>query len=219
MTLEYSKVINTVIERLRNAHNLSIAKIRGRFFQMECNFFQKHITNKKVLVAGSGLGHDSFELAKYNKEVVGIEIIEKYVKISREEAEKRDLNNIVFKKGDFTELEYSDNYFDAAVLNMGTISNFDDKSKVIKELLRVSKKVYVDFYPPTENGLKKRQKMYEEEKWINVRIEGTKIVSDDGLDSISISKDEMLKIIQSIGGKVTFHEICDFALLAEIEDF
>jgi len=88
MSLKYedSKIIK---KRLEVAHNPRIAKIRGEFFQREYSFFKRYIKNQRVLIAGAGLGHDSFELAKYNKEVIGIELLKDLVKESKKIANKR----------------------------------------------------------------------------------------------------------------------------------
>lgn len=216
MSLEYQKSADIIIKRLESAHDIKRKHIRKDFFKAENKFFQAYIKNKKVLIAGSGLGHDTFELAKYNKEVIGIEIVEYFLDYSIDKLKELKLNNVKLKLGDFTKLSYKDKYFDAAILNMGTIGNFDDKEKVIKELLRVSKKVYLDFYKEDPTSLKIRKKMYEEEKWINVRIKGTTIKSDDGLESISIPKEEITKIVKKLKAKVKYYPILNFATMAEI---
>lgn len=216
MELEYKKLVKTIIERLTTAHDSTKAKIRGMFFQKENQFFKEHIKNQRVLVAGSGLGHDSFELARYNKKIVGIELLKELINIAQEKLKKLGLRNIEFKQGDFTKLQYPDNHFDSATLNMGTIGDIKNKIKAVEELLRVAGVLYLDFYPPTRKGLETRKKMYEEEEWQNVRIEGNAVVSDDGLYSDSISKKEMTETIESIGAKVEYYSLCDFAVMAEI---
>ena len=195
---------------------MSKEHIRKNFFLAEYSFLKKHIKNKKVLVAGSGLGHDSIEIAKNNKEVVGIELIKEYVGIAKKKVEEQRIKNVIFKQGDFRHLPYKDNIFDVAVLNMGTISDFKDKASVLKELLRVAKKVYFDFYPNTKKGLEKRKKMYGEEGWKKVRIYREIIVSDDGLYSESVPKEKIRKIAKTIRAEVTFNDFCDFATIAKL---
>ncbi|MBS3172344.1 class I SAM-dependent methyltransferase [Candidatus Woesearchaeota archaeon] len=216
MALNYKLSIETIKQRLEVAHNPNQAVIRGQFFDLEYAFFQQNIRNQNVLVAGSGLGHDSFELARYNKKVVGVELIKPFVDHSNKQARILGLNNVVFQYGDITHLSFRNEEFDSAVLNMGTIGNFDDKQIILRELLRVANKVYFDFYPPTNLGLEKRRKMYSEEKWKNVRIEGDKVVSDDGLDSISLSQKELDTIIQSLGAKVKYYKFHEFSIMAEV---
>lgn len=99
---------------------------------------------------------------------------------------------------------------------MGAIGNFKDKSVVIKRLLNVANVLYFDFYPPLPEGLEIRKRMYEEEGWVNVRIDGTTIKSDDGLDSISIKKEELKRIANDLCKKIKFFDLCEFSVMAEI---
>ena len=216
MALDYKLSIENIKQRLEIAHNPNQAVIRGQFLDAEYAFFQREIRGQKVLVAGSGLGDDSFVLAKYNRKVVGVELIEPFVGYSRKRAEELGLDNIVFEHGDITNLRFSNGEFDSAVLNMGTIGNFNNKQMVLSELLRVANTVYFDFYLPTPSGLEKRKKMYSEEKWTNVRIEGTRVISDDGLDSISLSQEEINTIVKSLGAKVKYHQFHEFSMMAEV---
>lgn len=218
MSLRYRNNVKIIISRLEKAHNPKISKIRDLFFKKEYKFFRDHIHNKRVLIAGSGLGHDSFELARYNKEIVGIDILNYLLKVAISRSKKLNLHNVLFEKGDFNRLKYKNKSFDASILNMGTISDFDNKSKIIKELLRISKILYLDFYPPSYNNLKTRKKMYKEEGWKDVRIIEDKIVSKDGLESNSISKEHLTKIIKSLGAVVKYHKLCSFSVMAEIKE-
>ena len=216
MEMNYKNIIEIVRKKLENAHNPKISKIRTKFFTKEYNFFKNHIKNKNVLVAGSGLGHDSIALAKHNKKVVGIELIKQYIEIANYRSKILGLKNIYFERGDFRKLKYPNKSFDIAVLNMGTIGDFKNKKEVLNELLRVAKKVYFDFYPPTENGLNKRKKMYEEEGWNNVQIKNYALVSKDGLYSKSISKEEINKVVKDIKAKAKCYNFCDFSTMAEV---
>lgn len=217
MSLNYNLDPMNIVKRLEIAHNPKQSIIRGKFFEKEHAFFNKYIKGKKVLVAGSGLGHDSFILARNNEEVIGIEILEPLVKIANFNLKKNKIDNLCFMVGDISNLDYSDEEFDVAILNMGTIGNFENKGKILRELLRVARKVYFDFYPPSRNNLEIRRKMYSEELWKNVRISKNRIISDDGLESTSLSKEEVNKIIRDIGAKVKYHLLNEFSLMAEIE--
>lgn len=217
MALDYENDPQNIIDRLEMAHNPQQSIIRGKFFEKEYNFFKENISNKRVLVAGSGLGHDSFELAKYNKEVIGIEILKDLVNVANSKLREISFKNVSFNVGDITKLDYSDKEFDVAVLNMGTIGNFENKEIVLKELLRVAKIVYFDFYPPSPENLEERKKLYSEELWKNVRISGNSVISDDGLESVSLTKEEVSKMIKNIGARVKYFPINDFALMAEVK--
>ncbi len=217
--LNYKFLEEQIIERLKTAHNPEISKIRKKFFEKEYDFFKKNIKDKNVLVAGSGLGHDCIELAKNNKKVVGVDILPKVVQLAKEEIDKSNLKNISIEKGDFKKLKYGNKIFDVAVLNMGTISDFDDKEKeiILKELLRVSDVVFFDFYLSDKKSLENRKPMYEEEGWHNVRIKDSSIISDDGLISHSTKKEKIINIAKKIKAKVEFFPLNDFSLIAKLQ--
>ena len=214
MEMKYKNVAQTIQTRLQRAHNESKSKIRHLFFEAENDFFRKNIRDKNVLVAGSGLGHDAFELAKYNKNVVGVEILENLLDLSQKALSKTQLDNVEFIFGDLKSLKYQDNNFDVSVLNMGTISDFENKQQVLEELLRVSNKVYFDFYPPNTDSLETRKRMYEEEGWQDVKIENKTIVSSDGLSSESVSEKNVREIAEDLGVDIELYPICDFATMA-----
>lgn len=207
MPLDYNKE-KLIFDRLLIAHS-NKATIRSKFFEKEFAFFKKHITNKNVFVAGSGLGHDAISLAQHNSSVLGVEISSLAVNY----ANKKKLLNVKFILGDFLEDDYG--HFDVSVLNMGTIGNFDDKENVITSLLKKADKVYLDFYTPS--CFEERIQMYEEEGWKNVREENGVIVNSEGLESKSITRKEMEKILLKVGAKGKFYRINEFTLMVEIE--
>jgi protein-L-isoaspartate O-methyltransferase len=96
MALNYHLNTEQIAKKLRNIHNPQMCTIRKDFFEKEFNFFKKHIQNKHVLVAGSGLGHDSFELAEYCKYITGIELIQAFVNEANENLQKVKHTNIAF---------------------------------------------------------------------------------------------------------------------------
>ncbi|MDD4412528.1 MAG: methyltransferase domain-containing protein [Patescibacteria group bacterium] len=214
MSLSYHDKEGVIFSRLEVAHNPAIAKIRGEFFEIENKFLRNYIQNEKVLVAGSGLGHDALELAKNNLEVVGVELLEALVIYSNKKAIEADFKNLKFICGDINKLPFKDNFFDSCVLNMGTIGNFDNKKEIINELLRVSNKLYFDFYPPTKKGLERRKEMYTQEGWENVLIMDNALVSDDGLYSKSINKSDIQKIANDLKADISFYTLNDFAVMA-----
>lgn len=211
MALDYTK-FNNIYEKLTLAHNPKIAKIRGEFLKKESQFFRQYINNQKVLVAGSGLGHDSIELGRYNKEVLGIELFQNLLESSKQYETKK----IKFLRGDIRNIPCLDNTFDCSILNMGSIGNFDNKKEILSELIRVSKKIYFDFYINTDYSLKKRVKMYEEEGWKNVKIIGEEIKSEDGLHSEPTYKKDLKIIAKDLSTKIKFYDMCDIAFMAKI---
>ncbi len=207
MTLDYTKK-KLVFDRLLVAHS-NKATIRVKFFEKEFAFFRKNIKDKNVFVAGSGLGHDATSLAQYNHSVVGVELSDLAVNY----ANKKKPLNVKFVCGDFLKDEYG--HFDVAVLNMGTIGNFDDKVEVITSLLKKADKVYLDFYTP--NCFEERKQMHEEEGWSNVSEKNGVLSNPQGLESKSITRKEMEKTLLNIGACGRFYRINEFTLMAEIE--
>lgn len=218
MPLDYLKTDNIAIARLKAAHDSGVSKIRTAFFAAEYAFFKQHIRDSRVLVAGSGLGHDTFELAQYNASITGVELHPELVQEAMRLNQFHRLYHVAFVQGDFFKLNYPDVSFDAAVLNMGTIGTLDGPEKALKELLRVARVVCADFYPATPEAIAKRIKMYTEEGWKNVRFDEAKseIVSDDGMSSKSVSIADVRGWAKHCGAKVELYEFCDFAIMAEL---
>ena len=214
MSLQYEKDVQNIVRILNLAHNPDVAKIRTKFFAQEDLFFCREIQGTRVLVAGSGLGYEAMELARFNTEVIGVEILSPLVVLANKEKEKREILNPSFEQGDIIKLRFPDKYFGAAVLNMGTIGNFDDKLSVVRELLRVAHKVILDFYTTNQKHFEERTRMYEEEGWKNVHVEGITFVSDDGLESKSIEESEFEDIAKKLNIHVRFHPFYSFAKMA-----
>jgi len=208
MSTDYTKIERLLVERLSVAHSKK-AGIRAKFFEKEFAFFKKHIKGKNVFVAGSGLGHDAFELAKYNNSVIGVEKLQVLVNY----ANKKKLPNVEFICSDFLKNDFG--HFDVTVLNMGTIGNFDDKVTVINSLLEKANKVYLDFYIPS--CFEERIQMYEEEGWVNVKEKDSVILNSEGLESKSITRKEMEKILLLIGVVGRFYRLNEFTMMVEIE--
>lgn len=207
-----------ILKLLRVAHNEKIAKVRASFFEAEYNFFRKNITNKIVFDAGCGLGHEAFELVKYNKFVIGIDINKSFVNYAKDYAKQHSIKNVKFEVCDFMKINIKNKSFDSSVLNMGTICDFDNKEEIIKQLLRVSHEFFFDFYPSTDNAFKKRIEMYNQEGFTNVRLEGKTIISDGMLQlySGSISKKELNKITNNSGYRIEYYPLTDFAIMARV---
>jgi len=220
-----------IIERLLAAHDPTKAIIRNRVFQAEYEFFREHIQNQKVLVCGSGLGHDSFELAKHNQEVIGVELLDSLVAYAYAEKVRLGLKNVHLFSDNLTNPKWMNGmyiyqYFDSAVMNMGTIGNFtkDEQAAIIFNVGKLAKVFYFDFYPPTEQALQTRKQMYLEEYWGEIRIEGTTLVSEEGLYSQSYDQQYFEDLATQIrndgrGAEVKFHQLTDFAIMAEIKSW
>ncbi len=211
MSLDYQANVERVKQALLTVHDPNIAKVRAEFLEAENRFFREHIRDRRVLIGGAGLGHDVIELAKYNKRVVGVEVVDEFVRYAKDKV--KGLNNVEIHKGDMRELFYDDDSFDASVLNLGTITGLSEKGRIIDELVRVSGKAYIDIYLDDENSINRRIKMYQEEGWKNVRYEGGAIVGEGVLYSKAILLDDFSKITKH---EVRYHPLTDFAVMTEI---
>lgn len=93
---------------------------------------------KKILDYGCGNGVHSIFLAKYGKEVIGIDLSESSLQIAREKARKERVEDKVeFLLMDCEKLDFPDNTFDI-IFDGGTFSSLDIK-KVLPELSRILK--------------------------------------------------------------------------------
>lgn len=162
------------------------------------------------LLPDPDLGNDAFELAKYNNSVLGVEISPLLVNY----ANKKKLPNTEFVAGDFLKDDFG--HYNVAILNMGTIGNLDDKASVILALLKKAGKVFLDFYIPA--CFEERIEMYEEEGWKNVKEKDGVIFNSEGLESKSITRKEMEKLLKSIGVNARFYRINEFTMMVEIEN-
>jgi hypothetical protein len=139
--------------------------------------------------------------------------------LAEEMRDRLNLSHVSFVQGDFGHTDFSMNSFDVALINMGTIGTVECPIAVLKELLRVAKVVYADFYPPWKNGIEKRIRMYAEEGWQNVRFndETKEVISDDGMSSKSLSYAELKSWATQFDAQVSFHKFCDFSVMAKFE--
>lgn len=216
MAMNYHHNSQEIAQKLRNAHNPRVCIIRKDFFDAEFSFLKKHIQDKHVLIAGSWLGHDSFALAEYCKYITGIELIQTFVNEANQNLQKTKYTNISFIQWDFLDLDYPDDSFDIAILNMWTIGNFDDKEQVISAISRIAPKFFFWFREPVERDLPIRLQMYEEE-WGKFQIDWTTIREVwFWLESRCTTRKEICDIAKDIWVKVKFHKVFLSYTMAEI---
>ncbi len=100
----------------------------------------KSLNPKKILDIACGTGDFSIEALKLiPKEVIGIDISIEMLKVGNEKIKKKKLENIItLKLGDSENLEFEDDYFDAAIVAFG-VRNFETLQKGLKEIFRVLK--------------------------------------------------------------------------------
>jgi ubiquinone/menaquinone biosynthesis C-methylase UbiE len=95
---------------------------------------------KYVLDVGCGVGITPCYIAKkYNCKVVGIDISEEMINLSKERAKRNGVENKVeFKVADAQKLPFNDGIFDI-VIGESVLAFLEDKQKAIKECVRVLK--------------------------------------------------------------------------------
>lgn len=94
-----------------------------------------------VIDLGSGAGNDCF-VARYEAgtegKVIGIDFTPSMVQKARENAEKRDFNNVEFRQGDIDAMPVNDDVADVIVSNC-VLNLVPNKEKVISEIFRTLK--------------------------------------------------------------------------------
>lgn len=96
--------------------------------------------------------------------IVGIDISEKMMEIGKEKVKKLQLNQaITFAKEDCTQLSFSDNSFDAAIVAFG-VRNFENLDKGIQEIARVLQSggqlMILELSSPTSFPMKQLYRLY-----------------------------------------------------------
>ncbi len=110
---------------------------RGR--RVETKFLKNNIIGKKVLDVGCGTGTITADLYKIGYSPVGVDISRNFITL----AKKSSNNKIKFYVADARNLPFKDKTFDTLICMWSTFCHFTsrkDQEKVIKEMLRVTKK-------------------------------------------------------------------------------
>jgi ubiquinone/menaquinone biosynthesis C-methylase UbiE len=125
----------------------------------------------KLLDCGCGPGTITLGLAAAVApgEAVGTEIEETQVELARENAARRNVNNVSFKVGNIYGLPFEDNSFDAVFIS-AILGNLQDVPKGFRELYRVLKPGGVigvkefdhggDIFYPIDAGIRKYIELY-----------------------------------------------------------
>lgn len=97
----------------------------------------------KILDIATGTGDMAFLAAEIIKpaEIIGVDLSQGMLDVAKKRYElkkKAFQTNIEFRKGDAEELDFSDDYFDGAMVAFG-VRNFGDLNKGLRELNRVLK--------------------------------------------------------------------------------
>ena len=122
---------------------------------IDCLNIDKEIENHVVLDLGCGPGYYSLPFAEnINGTVIAMDIREKMLQITKSRAEKKNLNNIRYLKGDCSRIDLSDNSVDLICINLvlGEIVNLDESineiARILKPLGRISimESIFDDHY-------------------------------------------------------------------------
>ncbi|MFP6584395.1 MAG: methyltransferase domain-containing protein [Candidatus Hydrogenedentota bacterium] len=92
----------------------------------------------RVLDVASGPGFIAMAFAPHCKEVVGVDVTETFLASARDEAHRRDLENVTFEFGTVESLPFEDAVFDVAVCR-SAFHHFPNPDTVLSEMTRVVK--------------------------------------------------------------------------------
>ncbi len=211
--MAYGQVAETVRYRLLAAHDPAVAQLRARFFEAEQSILAERVRGGAVLVAGAGLGHDSFSLAGFNRTVVGVEILPSLAARAEEARVRQGVENVHFVCGDFYRPPVRP-VFDAAVLNMCTLCTIADPAAAVSALLGVAERVFADAYLSTDDCVALRVQMHAGEGWTDLRVYDHTVISSDGLWSRGFTVDELSELAGQAGARVELVPMPPFGNLA-----
>src|SRR5512146_2531269 len=193
MAMAYGQVAETVRNRLLAAHDPAVAHLRSRFFEAEQRILAERVRDSSVLVAGAGLGHDSFLLAAFNRRVVGVEILPSLAARAEEARARQGLDNVHFVCGDFTQPPVRP-VFDAAVLNMCTLCTIAEPAVSVAAVVGVARRVYADAYLADDECEAVRVQMHAGEGWTDLWVQDHVVMSADGLWSRGFTDAELREL-------------------------
>lgn len=129
------------------------------------DLIKKYSCNKKIIESGSGTGVLSTYMASIDFDVIGIDIDENILKLSKKISKNySSKNKPVFLKKSIFELDY-DNTFDVSFSN-GVLEHFSDEEIIttLKQQMKIAK--FVIFGIPTKY-FKQSEAMYGDERYMN----------------------------------------------------
>lgn len=93
---------------------------------------------ERVLDVACGPGFIAMAFSGACREVVGIDVTDRFLSFARAESEKRGLGNVTFEYGDVESMPFEDGAFDCAVCR-SAFHHFPNPAKVLWEMKRVVK--------------------------------------------------------------------------------
>ncbi len=137
-----NKYKNIIEANYNNSNEDERFNRKSQLFEYKTTLFyiQKYLRKGcKILEIGAGTGRYSIALAKMGYDVTAVELVEKNLKVLRENSSKID--NLKSYQGDVLDLQFEDNSFNI-VLCLGPMYHLykkKDKNRAISETLRVCK--------------------------------------------------------------------------------
>lgn len=176
---------------------------------------------KTILDVATGTGDLAIAAIKLNPEkIIGVDIAEDMVEIGKKKVRKKNLEKIIqLQSGDSENLQFNDNYFDAAMVAFG-VRNFENLEKGLKEIHRVLKAggevMILEFSKPTKFPVKQFYNFYSRYilPFFGRVISGDKVAYTYLPDSVSEFPHgkEFLDILSIVGFKDPKHEPVTFGI-------
>ena len=131
---------SAIAVRLTKLTGKSEVPIHPKHFLTENPWFTDHISKKDVVLdLGCGNGQNTFKAAKKVKKVVGVELDDALLKIAKETATAKKLQNVSFEKADLEKrLKYKNNAFDK-ILFLDVLEHLINRDQILDEIKRVLK--------------------------------------------------------------------------------
>lgn len=158
------------------------------------NLIKKYAKENKLIESGSGTGVLSTYMASLGYDVIGIDIDEDILKLSKRIAKSyNSKNKPTFENKSIFELDYQGNYFDVSFSN-GVLEHFNDEQIVdtLKQQMKIAK--IVIFGIPTKY-FNKEEAMYGDERYKNnkfwrnlISISGGIILEEKSMHYMSRTK-------------------------------
>ncbi len=174
------------------------------FFEAEDKFLIERMNKDTIFLdIGCGMGRTLRVVAPLVKKAFGIDNDQVAVDSSRKNLKKFNNVEVIFE--DAEKMTFEDNYFDIVFTN--SLGNFGEtKDSILSEIKRIIKDdglLVISIY--NENALEERVRMYDQvvKFTIKDRERGTVLVEDLGVISEQFSKNEIEKILNDNGFKIS----------------
>jgi len=176
---------------------------------------------KTILDVATGTGDLAIAAMKLNPEkIIGIDIAEDMVEVGKKKIRKKNLEQIIqLQTGDSENIQFNDNYFDAAMVAFG-VRNFENLEKGLSEMYRVLKTggevMILEFSKPAKFPVKQFYNFYFRYilPFLGRLISGDKAAYTYLPDSVSEFPHgkEFLNILTKVGFKDPIHKPLTFGI-------